>query len=409
MAGKRILIFTNHFYPENFKVNDIAFELAKNNFEVTVLTGIPNYPQGKFHKGYGLFKKRKENISGVKVIRVPLTPRGKDNLFLLAVNYFSYTFFLIIWAFILALFKRFDLVFVHHTSPVFLGLSAVLVKRMQKIKMYFWDLDLWPESVSETTGFNNRPIMKGLDKIVRFIYRNSDKILIGSNAFRNPIMSKGVDENKLIYFPNWAEDVYLTQAFNRVDFTEYKIDKDSLKIMFAGNIGAAQDMENVMAAIELTSHEKYRINWIFVGEGRRMEWMKNRVNELNLEKNVFFLGQHPVELMPSFFKIADVMLISLKNKKIFSLTAPAKIQSYMASSKPILGMISGEGADIITNANCGFVCNAGDYEKLAKNVLKFSNTSEQGRIEMGKNGYIYYNRFFSKQKAITTLINILSN
>ena len=156
MAGKRILIFTNHFYPESFKVNDVAFELAKNNFEVTVLTGIPNYPQGKFHKGYGLLKKRNEIINGVKVIRVPLIPRGKDNLFLLAINYFSYTFFLIIWSFFLALFKRFDFIFVHHTSPIFLGIPAVLVKKMQKIKMYFWNLDLWPESVSETTGFNSR-------------------------------------------------------------------------------------------------------------------------------------------------------------------------------------------------------------------------------------------------------------
>ena len=398
MAGKRILIFTNHFYPENFKVNDIAFELAKNNFEVTVLTGIPNYPQGKFHKGYGLLKKRKETINGVRVIRVPLIPRGKDNLFLLAINYFSYTFFLIIWAFFLTLFNRFDFIFVHHTSPIFLGIPAVLVKRMQKIKMYFWDLDLWPESVSETTGFNNRLIMKGLDKIVRFIYRNSDKILIGSNAFRNPIMSKGVDENKLIYFPNWAEDVFLPEDFNRVDLTEYKIDNDSLKIMFAGNIGAAQDMENVMATIELTSKEKYRISWIFIGEGRRMEWMKNQVSKLQL-KNVFFLGQHPVELMPSFFKIADVMLVTLKDRKIFSYTAPAKIQSYMASSKPILGMISGEGAKIIEEAKCGLVCNAGVASSLAQNAMKFAKMNKQEREEMGKNGYKYYQTFFFKEKS----------
>ncbi|MDP2362205.1 MAG: glycosyltransferase family 4 protein, partial [Ignavibacteria bacterium] len=358
---------------------------------------------------YGLIKKRKETINGVRVIRVPLIPRGKDNLLLLAINYFSYTFFLILWSFFLALFNRFDFIFVHHTSPIFLGIPAVLVKRMQKIKMYFWNLDLWPESVSETTGFNNHLIMKGLDKIVRLIYHNSDKILIGSNAFKGSIMSKGVDENKFIYFPNWAEDVFLTQEFNRVDLTEYKIDNDSLKIMFAGNIGVAQDMENVMAAIEITSKDNSPISWIFIGEGRKTDWMKGRVRDLHLEKFVLFLGQFPMEQMPSFFNLADVMMVTLKDKKIFSYTAPAKIQAYMASSKPILAMINGEGANIINDADCGIVCNAGDYESLAMNVLKFAKISEQERMEMGKNGYNFYNKFFSKQKAMDSLINMLGN
>ena len=209
MAGKRILIFTNHFHPENFKVNDVAFDLAKNNFDVTVLTAIPDYPQGKFYKGYGLFKRRKEIIDGVKVIRVPLIPRGKDNLFLLTLNYLSFAFCLTLRSFFISIFNQFDVILVHHTSPVFLGVPAVIVKKLQKIKMYFWNLDLWPESVSETTGFNIGFVMKGLDKIVRFIYKNSDKILISSRAFKGSMTNKGVDEKKIIYFPNWAEDIFL--------------------------------------------------------------------------------------------------------------------------------------------------------------------------------------------------------
>jgi len=408
MAGKRVLIFTNHFYPESFKVNDVAFDLAKNNFEVTVLTAIPDYPQGKFYKGYGFFKRRKEIINGVKVIRIPLIPRGKDNLFLLSLNYSSYALFLIIWSFFISLFNRFDLILVHHTSPIFLGIPAVLVKRMQKIKMFFWNLDLWPESVSETTGFNNVLIMKMLNKIVRFIYRHSDKILISSKAFRQSIIEKGADEKKIIYFPNWAEDIFLKNDFAQIDLTKYKIDENSLKIMFAGNIGAAQDMESIMKAIEITSKNNSLISWIFIGEGRKTDWMKERVRELHLENCVFFLGQFPMDQMPSFFNLADVMLVTLKDKKIFSYTAPAKIQAYMASSKPILAMINGEGANIINEAKCGIVCNAGDYESLAMNVLKFAETNEQGRIEMGRNGYNYYNRFFSKQKAIDSLINLFN-
>jgi glycosyltransferase involved in cell wall biosynthesis len=409
MAGKRILIFTNHFYPENFKVNDVAFELAKNNFDVTVLTAIPDYPQGKFYTGYGLFKKRKELINGVKVIRVPLIPRGKNNLFMLALNYTSFAFFLIVRSFFLAISNHFEVILVHHTSPVFLGIPAVLVKRMQKIKMHFWNLDLWPESVSETTGFNISLIMKGLDNIVRFIYRNSDKILISSKAFKESISNKGIDERKIIYFPNWAEDTFLDKNISKIDLTKYDIDCESFKIMFAGNIGEAQDMDNVMKAIEITSKDKAKINWIFIGEGRKTGWMKERVRELNLEKSVFFLGQFPIAQMPSYFNSADIMLVTLKDRKIFSYTAPAKIQAYMASSKPILAMINGEGASIITQSNCGIVCNAGDYESLAFNVLKFAAINEQDRIEMGQNGYNYYNIFFSKEKAIKSLINLLSN
>lgn len=407
MAGKRILIFTNHFYPENFKVNDAAFALAKNNFDVTVLTAIPDYPQGKFYTGYGLFKRRKEKINGVKVIRVPLIPRGKDNLFMLALNYISYAFFLTIRSFFLAMFNRFDVILVHHTSPIFLGIPAVLVKKMQKIKMHFWNLDLWPESVSETTGFNISFVMKGLDKIVRYIYRNSDKILISSKAFKDSIMNRGVEEGNIIYFPNWAEDIFLDRNVSRIDLTKYGVDRESFKIMFAGNIGEAQDMDNVMKAIEITSEYDAKINWIFIGEGRKTEWMKERIKELNLENYVFFLGQFSIEQMPSFFNEADVMLVSLKDRNIFSFTAPAKMQAYMASSKPILAMINGEGANIITDANCGFAVNAGDYESLANTVLRFTKTSEQERIEIGKNGFDYCNTFFSKQKAMDSLMFLL--
>jgi glycosyltransferase involved in cell wall biosynthesis len=167
-------------------------------------------------------------------------------------------------------------------------------------------------------------------------------------------------------------------------------------------------MENVMRAIELASHEKHPISWIFIGEGRKLDWMKNRVIELNLEKNVFFLGQHPVVLMPSYFQTADVMLISLKNEKIFSYTAPAKIQAYMASAKPILAMINGEGASIIEEAKCGLTGMAGDANSLVENALKFARMSTNEREEMGKNGFHYYQNYFSKDRAYKTLFELIN-
>ncbi|MCU0344516.1 MAG: glycosyltransferase family 4 protein [Ignavibacterium sp.] len=409
MAGKNILILTNHFYPENFRVNDVAFELAKNNFNVTVLTGIPDYPQGRFYKGYGLFNRRKEIVEGVKVIRIPLIPRGKDSLFMLSLNYISYAFCLTIWSFFIALFQKFDSILVHHTSPVFLGVPAVMIKKMQKIKLYFWNLDIWPESVTETTGLRLTLIVKILNKIVSFIYRNSNKILISSRAFRQSVISRGIDEKDIIYFPNWAEDVFINNELTNIDLSSYGINKSALKIMYAGNIGEAQDPDNILKAIELVSRSEYSVNWLFVGEGRKFELMKNSIEKMNLKQQVYFLGQHPVEKMPSFFQAADVMFLSLKNKKIFTYTAPAKLQAYMASSKPVLAMISGEGADIIRNAECGLVGEAGDYQSLFQNSLKFAQMNSQQRETLGKNGHDYYKKYFSKEKAmhiITSLVQL---
>ena len=246
MAGKRILIFTNHFFPENFRVNDVAFDLARKSYQITVLTGIPNYPQGKFYKGYGYFKRRKEVIDNVTVIRIPLIPRGSSSLLRLSLNYISYAFFLTLYSTYIAIKKKFDVILVHHTSPIFLALPAILVKRLQKIKLIFWNLDLWPESVTETTGLKLKLLIKILDKLVSFIYENSDRVLIGSKSFKEPLLNKGVKVEKILYFPNWAEDIFVKHNLMPAELRKYNIPQDSLKIMFAGNIGAAQDMESVV-------------------------------------------------------------------------------------------------------------------------------------------------------------------
>lgn len=409
MAGKRILIFTNHFFPENFRVNDVAFELAKQEYQVTVFTGIPNYPQGKFYDGYGFLKRRKEILNDVNVIRIPLLPRGSNSLIKLSLNYISYAFFLTIYSIFISFAQKFDVILVHHTSPIFLGIPAVIVKKLQKIKLIFWNLDLWPESVTETTGLKLNFIIKIVEKIVRFIYRNSDEILISSKQFRQSLVNKGVENNKIHYFPNWAEDIFIRNDQKSVDITQYNIPKDCLKIMFAGNIGAAQDMESVLHAVEISSKFDLKICWIFIGEGRKSDWMKNETQKLGLENRVFFLGQHPVEMMPSFFKAADVMLVSLKGRPIFSLTAPAKIQAYMASSKPILAMMNGEGVDIINEANCGLTCDAGDSVALAENAIKFARMDKYQRELIGKNGLIFYNNYFAKTNMLGQLVNFIEN
>jgi hypothetical protein len=203
----RVLIFTNHFYPEDFKVNDIAFELAKRGYKITVITAIPDYPQGRYYKGYGLSRKRVETINGVHIRRLFIIPRGKGCGINLVLNYVSY--------FIAALFyvlfhfhqDKYDAVFVHLTSPFFIGIPAVIVKKRQRIPLIFWVLDLWPESLTGGGGINNTLILKSQNKLVQYVYNNCDKILVGSEGFSQSICEKGNYANKIEYFPNWSEYV----------------------------------------------------------------------------------------------------------------------------------------------------------------------------------------------------------
>ena len=194
----RILIATQFFHPENFKSSDVAFELAKRGHIVSVLTNIPNYPQGKFYKGYGLFKRRIETVNGVKIYRTLVVPRGNGGGIMLALNYFSWAFIASIWAVFLSIFHRYDAIIVHETSPITQGFPALVVKWMQRIPLYFWVLDLWPESLQSAGNINNRHILGFFTKVTQFIYNHSTKILMSSKGFRQSILEKGDYGDKLI-------------------------------------------------------------------------------------------------------------------------------------------------------------------------------------------------------------------
>ena len=328
----RILIATQYFHPENFKSNDVAFELAKRGHIVTVLTNIPNYPQGKFYKGYGIFRRRIETVNGVKIYRTFVIPRGKGGGIMLALNYFSWAFIASVWAFFLAVFHRYDAIIVHETSPVTQGFPALVVKWMQRIPLYFWVLDLWPESLRAAGGINNKYVLGFFTKVTQFIYNHSTKILMSSEGFRKSIMEKGDYADKLIYFPNWAEDVF-------ADASDYPIPSlpDGFRVMFAGNIGESQDFENVMQAALLLKDRK-DIKFIFVGDGRRKPFVEEFIRQHSLEDTVFTPGRFPIEAMPTFFLHADAMLLSLKDDLIFNLIVPAKLQAYMSAGKPVVAM-----------------------------------------------------------------------
>jgi glycosyltransferase involved in cell wall biosynthesis len=394
----RYLFVTQYFYPEEFRGNDIAFDWAKRGDNVTVITAIPNYPFGKYYNGYGLFKKRKEIIKGVEIIRIPVIPRGKGNGIILMLNYFSFALIGSVYAFFLSYRKKFDAVFVQQLSPVTLAFPAVVVKKIQKIPLYLWVLDLWPESLISGGNIKNEKILMFFENIVKFIYRNSNKILISSEGFEASISHKGNFGNKIIHFPNWADETF----YESVQSFPLPILPSGFIVMFAGNIGEAQDFENIMKAAFLLKDEK-QIKFVILGDGRKKVWIDNFCIQNELQNTVYCLGRFPFSSMPVFFEKADVMLISLKDDPILNLTLPAKIQTYMKSSKPIVGMMNGDGANIIRQANCGFCVNAANSNDLA-NVIKKVSVMDKSVLQLlGQNGKDFVKTHYDK----TILLNRL--
>ncbi|WP_345992304.1 glycosyltransferase family 4 protein [Chryseobacterium sp. Chry.R1] len=397
-----ILIITQYFYPENFKSNDLAFELKKKGHDVTVLTGLPNYPEGKIFEGYGVFKNRKQTVNGVKVIRSLLLPRGKGGGIRLFINYYSFAVFASIKAFLMGFNNKFDAIIVHEPSPITQYYPALLMNKIWKTPVYFWVMDLWPESLSIAGGVKNKWILNYYENVIKRFYKNSEKILITSQGFRKSINQKGNFDDKIIYFPNWAED---TISEGNKDFPIPSL-PDGFKVMFAGNIGEAQDLDNIVkAALEL--RDKKDIKFILVGDGRKMPFVKEFIEEHQLQETVFTMGRFPVEAMSSFFYKADVMLVTLKDDPIFNLTVPAKLQAYMSASKPVIAMLNGEGADNVKEADCGFTVSAGDYQSLANTILKASGLSKEVLTQLGENSRRYYEDNFRMSSCISNLENII--
>lgn len=417
----KILFVCQYFYPEVFRGNDIAFHWAEQGHDVHVVCGIPNYPDGKFHKGYGLFKKRQETLvqdvqgfkkfkGSVKVTRLPIFPRG-NNRIMLMLNYFSYL--IVAWTYMLfhAIFHKYDRVFVQQLSPVMMSAPGVLYKKMRKVPLYTWVLDLWPESLTAAGGINNKYVLSFFRYFVISEYKHSDKILISSRSFEKSILEYGDYKDKVVYFPQWSDgsnseelSVDILKAVKEVDSSG--VLKEGFNLMFAGAVGEAHGFECTMQAALLTKEYK-DIKWVVVGDGRRLDWVRGFVKEHGLEDTVYTLGRFPAETMPWFFKQADVMLVTLNDDPLFRLYAPAKISSYMSAGKPIIAVLNGEGAEVIREAQCGWSLSAGDAEGFAKLAIELSRMDKTVLEEKGKKALKYYIEHFIKEDCLARLDKLM--
>lgn len=404
----KVLILSQHFYPENFRFNDLAKGLVTEGHEVTVLTGIPNYPQGDFYKGYSLFSPRKETWEGMTIIRSPLIPRKQTKIFL-ALNYISFPIFATIYWFILRLSQRFDRVLICQSSPIFMAIPAVIVRRFFKTPVYLWITDLWPESLRATNTFKSPFILKPIEWITKMIYLGVDHILISCKGFRLSIEEKiGVNRRPISYFPYWAEDFYQPLEEDKIEVTEDEkklFQSEGLKLVFAGNLGEAQNLELIIDAVSMRGKDDLKV--IFIGNGRARKGLEKKVADLNLSGKVFFLGQKPIQKMNDYFALADVLYISLREDPIFSITVPSKLQSYLAVRKPILASISGEAADLIVESNSGLVSSANNAEELFRNIDRLCAMSQGDLRNYAENGYNYFKKHFKRGIVFEKLEQLL--
>jgi glycosyltransferase involved in cell wall biosynthesis len=401
----RILVVTQYFWPENFRINDLVQALSERGHQITILTGEPNYASGKFFPEYLSDKSKFNNFQGSQVIRIPVLAR-KNNRFSLFLSYLSF----IISASTMGVWKLrrkpFDVIFVYEPSPITVGIPAALFKKIKKAPMAFWVLDLWPHTLQAVGIIKSQFFLNLIGKIVKFVYSHCDLILAQSKSFINHIKQYSPPDVPVEYFPNWAESVF--EHFPTAPSPEIIKKPGDFIIMFAGNLGEAQDFPAILNAAELLRTYK-NIRWIILGDGRMREWISQEIIKRDLSDQVELLGSFPVDRMPSFFMHSDVLLVTLKDEPIFAMTIPGKLQSYLASGIPILGMLNGEGADLINEHSAGICVPAGDAIVLSNSVLDIMSIDSEEREKLGSNGKQVYLKQFERNNLITGVEILLSS
>ena len=395
----RLLVISQYFWPENFRINELVAELIKRGYRVTVLTGVPNYPDGQVFKEFRDAPFNFAYYAGANVIRVPMAVRGQSAVRLM-LNYLTFA----LSASTVGLWKlrgqQFDAIFAYEPSPITVGLPAAALRRVKKAPLAFWVLDLWPETLLALNIVRTPALLAIVGKLVGFIYRRCDLILAQSKSFIPQIRKYAEQRQQVVYFPNWAEPASAIDPATTLPVVPSK--PGSFSVMFAGNVGEAQDFPTILAASEILKPFK-DIRWLIVGDGRMASWVSEEIKRRGLEGCFLMLGRHPAKQMPAFFKYADALLVSLKKDAIFAMTIPGKLQSYLTAGKPIIAALDGEGAELVRSSCSGLTSPAGDAVRLAAVVLQLSKLTALERDQMGQNGRKIGSSDFDRNRLIDTL------
>ena len=395
----RILVVSQYFWPENFRINELVKFLKEKNYDVDVLTGYPNYPEGELFKEYKIDPIKYSNFYGAKIYRVPIYLRRSSNEYHLFINYISFILSAIFFGYFYLRKKKYDAVFSFATSPITSAIPAIFFSKINSCKSFIWVLDLWPDIIKELNIIKNKYIYFIFSKFIKRIYISFDFILLQSNSFLDKFKKYDVDKS-LSYFPSWSEYNLQEQSAEEV-ITEFNPRDGVLNIVFTGNIGEVQNFHNVLKAAVILKNANIR--WIIIGSGRYLYELINQC-KTNDVKNIFFLGQKKSSLIKFYHSIADILFITLKSGESISSTVPGKFQTYLNCNKYILGFIEGETKNLIEEIKIGSVVHPDDYKSLAKEILRLENNRSLLKIQ-NNIGTSYLKQNFDKDKVLNNLVD----
>lgn len=397
----RILIVTQYFWPEDFRINDLTRSLVEKGHAVEVLTGKPNYPEGVIFPGYRSWGCHAENWQGIKVYRVPIVTRGSKSCIRLALNYLSFIVSGLLFAPWTLRKNEYDAIFVYAPSPIFQAIPASFLGWLKRCPVALWVQDLWPES-AQATGYISSPwILRLLESMVRFVYRHADLLLVQSKAFQSPVAALAPGK-QIVYYPNSVEPAfYNLPAVPLPDIPGLGL-AGGFSVLFAGNVGVGQAVEVIVGAAEIL-RDYPDIHFVVLGKGSRWDWMHGQAEVRGLT-HLHLAGRYPVETMPGLMRRASVLLVTLADQPIFAATVPNKVQAYMSTGRPILACLNGEGACLVTEANAGLAVPAEDATALAEATLRLYRMSAEERGKMGQNGRAYFREHFDHDRLVEQLI-----
>lgn len=400
--NKHILVISQYFYPEQFRINDIALEWVKRGYQVTVVTGMPNYPEGEFYPGYNNQKRREEIWNGITIIRLPILPR-KSGYINLIKNYWSFVNEGYRWVKETSL--KTDIVYTFEVSPMTQALVGIKYAKKEDIPHYLYVTDLWPENIASVTGIGSKMLLYPIQKMVDYIYNNSQHILTCSQSFIPKIIARNISKSKVEFWPQYAEEFY--KPVSKTPLRELP-PTNVTRLMFAGNMGKAQGLDILVSVAELLKLNGTLLEFVLIGEGRHKAELERLIIKNNLADYFNFIERKPAIDIPSYYAHADALLITLEKSEVFALTLPAKTQSCFSSGKPIIVSADGEINKLVKEARAGFASEARDVSQLYENILHFINLTLEEKNQMGQNAYRYAKEKFDK-KTLMDRMDIIFN
>ena len=403
--SKRILVVSQHFWPESFRINDICEGFVEKGYEVEVLCGIPNYPEGEFYEGYGITKKRRQIRNGIKIRRAFEVKRGSNSNLRIFLNYISFP--------ISSLFhlpylmrQKYDKIFLFQTSPVMMSVAGILLGRIKKIETTMYVLDLWPENLYSVLKVENRILRKIASLVCRWHYVKTDKLIANSKKLQSILIERtGKKEEKITYIPQFCEKIYERTVIDEELKERFS---GSFNMVFTGNISPAQSFETVVKAAKLVKEKGFhQIRWIIVGDGMSRECLEAQVEREGLSGEFVFIGQVPILEIPKYTGIADGLFACLSRSEMLDAALPAKVFSYYAAGRPIVLSMDGEVQEIVKESKAGFATDAEDEKALAESVIKLYQSTEEERKQIGENAKDYYNRYFERNLNMGKLMDFI--